>query len=79
MTDYLWEKQSRRVFALLRKAKISIKADRIVLYQWFFHDETIGSTNDLSTEMLRSFGDTLAYWDREGRLETEARTHIVEG
>lgn len=69
-----WTRASRRVFALLREAGIGGKEDkprRLQLYRWFFQDATIGSTNDLSTDALRSFGDTLAYWQSERRLQSE--------
>lgn len=70
-----WTRQSRRVFALLREAGLGGKEHReprLRLYRWFFQDQTISSTNDLSTDALRSFGDTLAYWQSEKRLQSEA-------
>jgi hypothetical protein len=73
-----WTRASRRVFALLNEAKLGGKDNRearLRLYRWFFQDECIGSTNDLNTDALRSFADTLDYWKREGRLETEARRY----
>lgn len=75
MTDKVWDAQSRRMFALLGQARIKEKQDRLKLYRWFFQDEGITSTNDLSADALRSLADTLAYWQREGRLESEARSH----
>ena len=80
MSDAAWDRQSRRVFALLREAGLGGKEhreERLRLYRWFFADPGIGSTNDLNTEALRSFADTLSYWQREGRLESEARSHCA--
>lgn len=74
-----WTRASRRVFALLNEAKITKREDRMRLYRWFFQDNTIGSTNDLNTDNLRAFADTLDYWKREGRLEAEARRYATEG
>jgi len=70
-----WTRASRRVFALLREAGINAREDRLNLYRWFFSDNTISSTNDLSTDALRSFADTLDYWKREKRLQEEARRY----
>lgn len=74
----VWDAQSRRLFALLGQANVKDKADRLKLYRWFFQDNTIASTNDLSADALRSLADTLSYWQREGRLESEARSHITD-
>jgi hypothetical protein len=70
-----WTRASRRVFALLREATITTREDRLNLYRWFFQDNTISSTNDLSTDALRAFADTLDYWKRERRLQDEARRY----
>lgn len=81
MSDDDWQRQSKRMFALLREARLPSKdrEARLKLYRWFLHDPTISSTNDLSTGDLKALADTLAYWKREGRLESEVRTHIAEG
>lgn len=70
-----WTRASRRVFALLNEAGVKVKEDRLNLYRWFFQDETISSTTDLSAEALRQFADTLDYWKRERRLQEEARKY----
>jgi hypothetical protein len=74
-----WTRASRRLFALLGEATIKTKEDRLRLYQWFFQDNTISSTNDLSTDGLRALADTLDYWKREHRLQEEARRRVKEG
>jgi hypothetical protein len=70
-----WTRASRRVFALLREAGVTKREDRMNLYRWFFQDNTISSTNDLSTDALRNFADTLDYWKRERRLPEEAQRY----
>jgi hypothetical protein len=76
--DREWDRASRRLFALLREARLSAgdkREARLTLYRWFFSDDTLASTNDLSLNDLKALNDTLAYWKREGRLESEVRTH----
>lgn len=77
MSDKVWDAQARRMFALLGEAKVKEKQDRLKLYRWFFQDNTIGSTNDLSADALRSLADTLVYWKSQGRLESESRAAIA--
>ena len=79
MKDGAWNAASRRVFAFLRDARISERPDRIRLYQWFFQDDAITSTNDLSTDQLRAFGDTLFYWQSIGELESRCREYAQAG
>lgn len=63
------------MFALLNQAKIKTKPERVRLYQWFFQDDTIASTNELSYDQLRAFADTLVYWQSIGELESRAREY----
>lgn len=75
MTVQEWDRQSRRVFALLREAKIKERAERLNLFRWILADPTITSTNDLALFDLRTIADTLSSWQRAGELEAQARTH----
>lgn len=73
--EQLWQRRCRHLYALLREAHIQDREDRLNLFRWICHDPSISSTNDLDLITLGMVVDTLEYWKREGRLESEARTH----
>ena len=68
----------RRMFALLGQAGVTEDRDRYALYRWMVADPRIGSTDNLDEHEIRTIADTLAYWQRNGELESRARTAIDE-
>lgn len=75
MSDVIWQARCRRVFALLRDAKIADREERLNLFRWILHDPTVTSTNDLDTRDLEAIMNLLAHWQRNGELEINARQH----
>ena len=66
------------MFALLGQSRITEKRDRLQLYRWMISDPRVTSTNDLNENEIRMIADTLAYWQRNGELESRCRTAVDE-
>jgi hypothetical protein len=66
------------MFALLGQARITGRGERIWLYRWMCSDPRIMTTNELDENEIRMIADTLAYWQREGELESRSRVAIDE-
>ena len=77
VTDDVWQKRCRRLFALLREAKVTDREDRLNLFRWAVSDPTISSTNDLDYHSLNVVVQMLEYWQREGELVEQAAAHIA--
>ena len=74
--EYLWQRRSRRVYALLREAKITDREARLNLFRWIVHDPTISSTNDLSHLEMGLIIEVLETWKRDKELVQRAHEHI---
>ena len=74
--EYLWQRRSRHVFALLREAGISEREQRLNLFRWIVADPTISSTNDLSEPELAMIADLLDKWKRQNELVERTHEHI---
>lgn len=66
----------RRVFALLREAKVSDRQHRMGLASWILFRE-VTTFKDLSTVEYQAIADVLSGWQGRGVLVEEASRHGV--
>lgn len=65
----------RRLFALLHRANITGRDERLALLTAILH-RPVDSTADLTDIELRATVDVLSYWDRLNELPTRAANAI---
>ncbi len=69
--------RTKRVFALLREAKLEDRDARLRLFSWVICRQ-ITTTNDLSHYELEAIVSCLATWQRMGELEEKVAKHSAE-
>ena len=64
------------MFALLKEARVTERADRIALYCWVTAHPDVESTDDLNRHEIDAIVNMLATWSRVGMLESCCREAI---
>ncbi|MEE3066529.1 MAG: hypothetical protein VYA67_21740 [Actinomycetota bacterium] len=72
------DKQTRQLFALLRKAGPLDRDQRLALYRHLIWRNNIDSTNDLAAHEIEAVVTQLRTWDQAGALKHQVHTIVRE-